>query len=165
MKRLLLALLLVLPLAPQVLAGPRPQLAAKNLPRGLRNSNPGNLRAKNERSWRHWRGAVGTDATGYLVFGRDLDGLRAMVLNLRAYNTKYGIDTVDQVIRRWARDIPEPSKVIYVRTVSKKLGVLPKTKIDLQDPRLLVRLVRAIVYFENGKDPYSEATYKKVAQP
>lgn len=166
MKKVLSLLILL-----GLLMGPGPVVAkstpggtpvVKEAPRGIRNSNPGNLRARDDKSWRHWKGATGVDDKGYLTFGRDQDGLRALVLNLQSYHRKYGINTVDGIIRRWSNDVPEDGKLSYIKFICHRLGVKPKTQLNMEDEAVLITIARSIVHFENGQDPYSDRTYKKV---
>lgn len=62
-------------------------------PRGIRNNNPGNLRA--------WPG-TGSDG-GYAVFPTAADGLKAAGKNLLAYQDKYGINTISGIVNRCGR--------------------------------------------------------------
>ena len=55
-------------------------------PRGVRNNNPGNVRAGDD-----WQGMTGQDDKGFAVFARPEDGLRAMSKVLDTYADKHGI--------------------------------------------------------------------------
>lgn len=168
MKRLvlLLSLMLFLPLVGATAAqAPAQQSAASKVeqePRGIRNSNPGNIRSRDGNSVGRWKNATGVDDKGYLTFRRDVDGIRALIINLKVYHKRYKINTVDRIIRRWCNDVDEAGKVSYIKFVSGRLDVGPNTKLNMEDPQVLLSIARAIVHFENGKDPYSQRTYDKV---
>ena len=127
--------------------------------RGIRNCNPGNLRSD---SWRSWNGATGTDEEGYIIFRRKIDGLRAIVINLRAYRQKHGLVSVAGIINRWTRDLPPLSRREYIKFVCYRMGVSPWQKLDMEDPVVIKGLTRSIIAFENGSDPYSEKIYQTI---
>lgn len=115
------------------------------LPRGIRNNNPLNIRIGNK-----WRGEV------EIPTDRDFEqftcmhyGLRAGFLLLRRYIERYHIDTVQEIISRWA---PSAENVTskYVSMVCERMGISPLEKISFQDRRTMVALVDAMVLYENG---------------
>lgn len=131
-------------------------------PRGFRNNNFGNLRAKDAESFKHWPGGIGVDADSYLVFKRPIDGLRAIVINLKAYGSKHKIRTVRKVVRRWVKDQTDEREVwAYVDFVAKHLRVHPDNRINLSNPATLKKLTQAIVKYENGQD-LPEKLYRRV---
>jgi hypothetical protein len=119
--------------------------------RGIRNNNPGNIRHGGSQ----WQGmsAQQTDAE-YVQFDDPIYGIRAMAKLLTNYQKNYGLDTIREIITRWA----PPSENItsaYITAVSQKLGASPDQTIDVVGA--LPRLVPAIIYHENGEQPYSDA--------
>lgn len=128
-------------------------------PIGLRLNNPGNL---NGIQWHQWQGAAGTDRQ-YLRFCTPYDGLVAMRRVLCAYQEKYCIDTVSEICDRWVR-FPRGRRQrrafrSYVLVVSKRSGYAPNRILCLTCPLTDFYLERAIVYAEQGSDPYPESLY------
>ncbi len=124
---------------------------------GIRNHNPGNISTPN---WRRWKGAIGCDDRGYLIFKNDRAGLRALRINLRLYASKHHIRTVDGIVRRWAK-LNAYSAITdrraYEETVCDYVQVLSGTPLAMEDVRVQKDLGEAIILAENGCDPYSKA--------
>lgn len=118
--------------------------------RGIRNNNPGNIRHGTSR----WLGMSSAQPdTDYVTFDSPLYGIRAMAKLLTNYQERYGLDTIREIISRWA----PPSENItssYIDNVSKLVGALPDQKIDVT--ARLVPLVKAIIQHENGQQPYTD---------
>jgi len=119
-----------------------------DLPRGIRNDNPGNIRPGAP-----WQGATGDDGgqNGYLVFSDPVYGLRAIVRILNTYYTRYHLHSVSALIGRWAPPSDDNPTDEYVGFICKALGVGPDVEITL-DSSTVKPFVDAIVRFENG-DP------------
>ncbi|MGV0084257.1 hypothetical protein EEAAV_10375 [Rahnella aceris] len=114
--------------------------------RGIRNNNPGNLRAAPN--------AVGNDGS-FPIFSSANDGLAAMSRQLQLYggrgnNTPYGI------IHTYAPS-SENNTQAYINAVTKDTGFGTHDKLNLSDPAVLKRLMTAMIRHENGSQPYSEA--------
>lgn len=120
-------------------------------PRGIRNNNPGNLRAV---AGIAWRGQIGADDKGFCIFDTAHNGLRANAKQLIAYQDKHGIRTVRGAINRWAPP-SENDTGAYVNAVCAAVGVGPDDQIDMHRVTTLVPLLMAIVQHENGQQPYS----------
>lgn len=118
-------------------------------PRGVRNNNPGNIRASST----PWEGQSGDDGD-YAKFASPEHGIRALGKNLLSYN-KQGYDSVEQIIGRWAPP-SENDTGSYVNAVSKKLGVAPGDKLDLTNINTLTTLSKAIMQHENGQMNYTD---------
>jgi len=114
--------------------------------RGLRNHNPGNVKALDR--GRMWPGQVGVDAQGFAVFGSRGDGIAAARSNLKSYGAR-GIDTTREIINRWAPP-SENDTGAYVAAVARRLGVPPDQKLDLGDEQTMTVLLDAIFQHENG---------------
>lgn len=129
-------------------------------PRGIRNNNPGNIRWGD-----NWQGLIAshmrTDKS-FCQFTEPVYGLRAICVILVNYGNRNGqpnigapgIDTVREVIGRWAPP-NENDTESYIASVAKAVGVDPNRHIDLTSPDILRKLVPAIVQHENGTQPYS----------
>lgn len=119
-------------------------------PRGLRNANPGNIRAGEK-----WHGLVGVDDAGFCIFDKPENGLRALCKVLLAYRDRHGLRTVEQIIGRWAPP-NENNTPAYVAAVARELGVDPSTPLAFDLP-CLANLAAAITRHENGQQPYSRS--------
>lgn len=131
-------------------------------PRGIRNNNPGNIRWGDD-----WKGLVPQPQRSDKSFCQFLDikwGIRALVKVLLNYRKRpgmpgvgdSGIDTVREIISRWAPPNENDTEV-YVQTVASACGVKPNAAIDLTDKTLMLKMVKAIIKHENGVQPYTDA--------
>lgn len=119
--------------------------------RGLLNNNPGNI----DKTKNMWTGEIEGGDKRFKTFATPELGVRAIVENLRAYETKYGVNTVEGIIKRWAPDNENDTKS-YISFVAQQLGVDPKAPLNLSDANTLQALSTAIILKENGKNPYSQ---------
>jgi hypothetical protein len=127
--------------------------------RGERNNNPGNIDRNNIK----WKG-MSPDQSGdprFVVFTDAVWGIRALARNLLSYSTLYpegtpgDIDTVREIVNRWAPPT-ENNTSAYVSHVCKIVGVGPDEQIQIDDPEVMLRLVRGIIKHENGRCIYDE---------
>lgn len=123
-----------------------------NEPRGVRNNNPGNIVKGNDT----WQGEVQGNDPRYASFATPEAGIRAMGKNLLTYQDKYGLNTVESIVARWA-PATENNTASYAATVAKALGVKTDAQINLHDAATLSKLTGAMIQVENGKQPYSDA--------
>jgi len=84
------------------------------------------------------------------------DGVRALALNLYNYWANYGLDTVTQIITRWAPP-NENDTAAYIADVANQLGVDPNAALAMNDPATIQNLVAAITSHENGFNPLTTA--------
>lgn len=116
------------------------------LPRGIRNNNPGNIR------WgSNWKGLVAQNKRNDKSFCQFIDavhGLRAMVKIIFTYQNKYGLNTIESIIHRYASP-NENNTQGYINRVCERLGVSPEQTIILSDT-VLEELIKAIIGVENG---------------
>ncbi len=121
----------------------------RNVPRGIRNNNPGNLRKGDD-----WRGLSEEQSDpSFCVFVGPLWGLRALARVLLNYQRKRGLRTIAEIIGRWAPS-NENDTAAYIAAVAGHLHVAPKSPLDLEDRCTLFLFVEAIVRRENGVQPY-----------
>lgn len=134
-------------------------MGSNNQPRGIRNNNPGNIRWGDE-----WKGlvpaALRTDKS-FCQFTTPEYGIRAMVIILRNYQKKHGINTVSGIINRWAPSNENDTQA-YVDSVAQATGVAADQKIDTGDNRFMLKLLQAIIKHENGIQPYSFDVFVRV---
>ncbi len=124
--------------------------------RGIRNNNPGNIRWGEE-----WQGLVPTAQRtdkSFCQFTSPEYGLRAMVIILRNYQRKYGLNTVSGIIKRWAPP-NENNTQAYINSVAQATGVAPDQRIDTGDSHFMTKLLQAIIKQENGGQPYDTETF------
>ncbi len=122
--------------------------------RGFRNKNPGNIRKGID-----WQGMRPNQTdSAFVQFIDPVYGIRAMNKIIKTYSTKYGLTTVRGIINRWAPPT-ENNTNSYVNDVASRLGVAPDQPIDVQ--ARAADLSRAIIYHENGLQPYDVATIDK----
>lgn len=123
-----------------------------DLPRGIRNNNPGNLESGD------FQGAKGKDGN-YLKFDTPENGLRAMMLNLKNQQDLHGLNTVQDIIGKYAPPEDNNDTNAYIMDVSHRLNVQPDQKLDMHDPEILAKFGDAIVRHENkGAMPYAPET-------
>jgi hypothetical protein len=120
------------------------------LPRSVRNSNPGNIRADTDD---YWKGQTGRDADGFATFENLAYGVRAMWAIFRTYRFEHKIYDLEGTIRRWSTT-DQDSYLRYVRNV---MG--PTTLIW---PLAYAILIEAISDFESGGWKVSRAFAEKV---
>lgn len=128
-----------------------------NLPRGIRNNNPGNIR-RNDDPWQGLE-AVQTDTT-FFVFKNPTYGIRALARLLINYQDKYKLRTIAAIIGRWA-PATENDTSAYVHSVEKRTGFHASEILDMHRFDHIKPLVEAIIQHENGQQPYTDAQITK----
>ena len=150
-------------------------MAGKQLPRGVRNNNPGNLERTSER----WIGMSADQSADprFMVFDTPEYGIRALMRLLINYQERHSLNTVRGIINRWAPPVGQDQSGKsytqntsgYVHHVSRQTGFDPDEPLDLLDRTTCEKLARAIVRHENGNpslhgrpdDWYDDATYSR----
>lgn len=120
----------------------------KQLPRGIRNHNPGNVERGKDR-WLGMSADQSADAR-FLVFDTPDAGVRCLMRLLINYQERHGIRTLREAINRWAPP-GENNSTAYVQHVSRLTGFDPDEPLDFLDREINVALTRAIVRHENGE--------------
>ena len=115
-------------------------------PRGIRLNNPLNIRHnRNNR----WQGVYEQqDDPSFVHFASMQFGIRAAFIILKGYIAK-GLNTPEKIITRWAPPKENPTDR-YIQFVYKRSGLYPDTYIVFSHKATMVRLVEAMIYFENG---------------
>lgn len=115
-------------------------------PRGIRNNNPLNIRIGNS-----WQGEVEnpTDKT-FEQFTQMEYGLRAGFSLLRRYISRYHLNTISDIIKRWA-PANENNTENYIKRVSLEVGLSPYEPIRFEDKETMCKIVDAMVFVENGQ--------------
>ena len=123
---------------------------SEQLPRGLRNRNPLNIRKSDQL----WKGQTGHDGK-FCIFQSNAYGYRAAFRILKTYNTKYRIYSVREIIYRWAPPNDHNHTRAYIERVCKEAG-LKETDLIVVDSWIeekrndAIWLVWAMAKVENG---------------
>lgn len=121
--------------------------------RGIRNNNPGNIRWGDD-----WQGLKPNGKwfdSEFCVFTTPEYGIRALVKILRNYQAKYKLRDVRSIINRYAPPC-ENNTESYIGSICKALGVNNSTYVNVFDPHVMLSLLKGIIYYENGKQPYTD---------
>jgi hypothetical protein len=120
--------------------------------RGERNNNPCNVR---QVAGVHWRGErAQDDDPAFEEFESSRMGIRCAAKVFLAYQRKHHLQTVRQLITRWAPGTENDTES-YVRDVAKRLSIDANSPLNLEDPFLMRRLVEAVITHENGRNIYT----------
>jgi hypothetical protein len=96
-----------------------------------------------------WKGLVGKNPDGFLIFESPLFGLRAGVINLINTYIKRGLDTIEKIFPVYApkgHGTNDPE--VYIKIVSKLTGI-PRNK-KISNEQELYKIAKAIVTHEEG---------------
>lgn len=119
----------------------------KQLPRGLRNNNPGNI----ERTSDKWVGMADQQMDPrFVTFKTMAYGYRALFIVINTYITKHGHTTVPGILGRYAPRI-ENDTSMYIASVLSQMNVEKKEDIDPFNEKHMKALARAITRVENGR--------------
>jgi hypothetical protein len=118
-----------------------------DVPRGVRNNNPGNIE-----KGAAWDGLSADQSSDdrFAVFDSPVFGIRALTRVLLTYRERHGLRTPEQIISRWAPDF-ENDTDSYVQAVASAAGIGPTDPVTDDE---LPAVVAAIIYHENGVNPY-----------
>lgn len=120
----------------------------KKMPRGILNNNPCNIRKSTDK----FQGEVQpSQDKDFKQFETMAYGYRAAFRVIRTYINNYKCDTIRKIISRWAPK-SENYTENYIRVVSERSGI-PENDIVYPDNReMMVRIVAAMSYVENGRE-------------
>ncbi|MHB8388243.1 MAG: hypothetical protein ACYDBH_01520 [Acidobacteriaceae bacterium] len=121
---------------------------------GIPRNNPGNLR-----SWGNH-----PELGGFAVFNTAQGGLNAMSHQLQLYGSR-GINTISKIINTYAPAKDHNNDPAYIAAVEKSTHFLPNQKLNLGNPDVLYKLLRAMIQHEQGRDPYPKQMIRRAAQP
>ena len=116
------------------------------LTRAERNHNPGNIRRCGVR----YRGERRPSCDpAFKEFESDEWGYRAMFVLLHTYQVRYGLNTLREMISRYAPP-EENHTALYIDAVSEMTGVKPDEPLDTLDRKQMIPIVAAMSRIENG---------------
>lgn len=114
----------------------------KNVPRGIRNNNPGNLR-----HGQPWQGLTSDQPDeSFDTFETPEFGVRAMWIDIYGDVFKDGNNTLNKLMNEYAPP-SENNTTAYINALSQRTGIDPNKDLTAQDLR---RLVPEIIRVENG---------------
>ena len=117
---------------------------------GVRNKNLLNVRPNVDKN-DPWLGQSGVNEN-YAVFESVDMGIRAGDKVLTTYGTKHNINTVEEVLKRFAPAADNNDTEAYIKHVSNKTGFARDEEIDLSDSSVRDALLSAMVKQETGED-------------
>lgn len=121
----------------------------QNLPRGLRNNNPLNIRISST----PWQGKITENTDGAFEQFISLEyGLRAGLVNIRTYIKRDRLDSISVIIPKWAPALDGNDVRAYVRLVSNKSGVPATRRLSYNDRFELCHIVWAMAWVECGQE-------------
>ena len=117
-------------------------------PRGYRNNNPGNVRINGDK----FQGEViPSQDKEFKQFESMAYGYRAIFKILRNYQINYKLNTIRQMISRWAPE-NENDTANYISFVSERSGIPADDPIRTDNREMMIRMVAAMSRVENGID-------------
>lgn len=120
----------------------------KSKPRGLRNNNPGNIRQSSVR----YSGEVPQSIDAAFKQFESIEyGYRAMFVLIYTYQRKYGLNTIADIIARYA-PATENHTQKYIDAVSDWSGVSPTSHITTTNGDIMIPVVAAMSRVENGEE-------------
>lgn len=129
--------------------------------RGLRNRNPGNLEKV---MGTPWQGQIlPGDDERFCTFESMVMGCRALIKTLVTYHKVHHLDTVRQIITRWAPP-HENDTTAYMQHVAEAIGLAVDETIPFDaDPAYYLAIAKVIARHENGSDAetISNETWEK----
>lgn len=118
-----------------------------NLPRGLRNNNPGNIRRNSD----VFQGEKTSSDKEFKQFKSMAYGYRAIFKILSNYYRNYKLDTIRKIIGRWAPE-NENNTNAYIKAVSDYAGIPVDDTININDREQMIRIVAGMSKVENGRE-------------
>lgn len=123
-----------------------PRSRQQDLPRGIRNRNPLNIRIGNV-----WLGEEPNPSDpSFEQFVAMEYGVRAAFVLLRRYIRHYKRTTIRAIIKAWA-PASENNVEAYVATVAKHSGIGPDDTLDYGNVEQMVSLFQGMCQAENGR--------------
>ena len=118
-----------------------------NLPRGLRNNNPGNIRRNSD----VFQGENTSSDKEFKQFKSMAYGYRAIFKILSNYYRNYKLDTIRKMIGRWAPENENDTEA-YIKAVSDYAGIPADDPINVNDREQMIRIVAGMSKVENGRE-------------
>lgn len=121
-----------------------------SIPRGIRLNNPGNIRKSATTVWLGQLPIAQGKDPEFVEFVGPEYGIRAMARILKSYTSR-GLVTIRQIVSQWAPP-SENDTDAYIASVVQRTGFLADQALT---PAQAMTLIPAIIFHENGQQPYS----------
>lgn len=145
--------------------------APARLPLGMRHNNPFNIfHTDRDGDGRPdvppWQGAALVQPHKEVVAFADLrSAMRAGARLVRNYQLYHKIRTIDGVVNRYAPAADKRNHTQnYIAFVARETGFGPTQKLDFTLGRDLLRVIAAIVIFEQGYQPFTSWEYVRAVE-
>lgn len=120
-------------------------IQASGMTRGMRNNNPGNIRAV---------GNQRRDREGFRVFDSMEEGVKAADSQLQRY-AKRGINTIDSIVNTWAPSKDKNNVPAYIKDIVKDTGIDANAPLN---PSSYNAVMAAMFKHESGNKAPTEGT-------
>ena len=148
-------------------AQPTATQATVRITTGVKHNNPLNVKAfrKGKPVPDYWNGQNGVDSRGHAIFDISAYGIRAGIVLLRTYESKYKLSSIASILSRYAPSTdtigslpgaPPNSPEEYTRFVARETGLDPIKPLRIfadgkvKAPEKLFAVLSAMTIFENG---------------
>jgi hypothetical protein len=129
---------------------------AWQMTRGLRNNNPGNIKASDSFKW---QGEVGRDGP-FVKFDTPVNGIRAMLIIALGYPSRHGVRNLNEFGNIWAPPSDNEGASDYGANLAKRLRVDAETTPFMYGYDAIA-LGKAICRNENTVQPYSDDIWQQ----
>lgn len=119
--------------------------------RGLDNNNPMNI-VDSEIVWQGMLDPLSDGDSKFCVFKTPDYGIRAGTRILNTYFYKHNLKTINEIIARYAPEHENDTEK-YIDFVADKVGIEKNDPLDFEKD--INALVTAIIFYENGMNPYT----------
>lgn len=124
------------------------------IPQGILNNNPGNL---------EFRGQSGAIQMGrFAGFSSEGEGLFQLGRQLELFYSR-GLNTVQSIVSKYA-PAGENNLAAYIADVTKRTGFGANQALNLNDPAVLANLMNAVIFHEQGYNPYRSSLVREQAE-
>ena len=117
----------------------------KRKPLSIRNNNPLNIKKSKLFTW---KGEIGQDARGFVIFDSVTNGFRAAYRNMQTYRNKHGLTTIDGIINRWTKGDPAHIQENYKSYLENATGLYRDVELSTSD---YATLILEMSFFEGAK--------------
>ena len=121
-------------------------MVKKQLPRGLRNNNPCNIRKSADVFVGE---VVPSKDEAFKQFATLAYGYRATFVILYNYQHRYGLDTIAKMVSRFAPSNENHTEA-YVDAVAERSGVSANGRVTATNGDVMIPIVAAMSFVENG---------------
>lgn len=123
----------------------------KKEPRGLRNNNPLNIRYVAKNRWQGRVPAALRKDEDFEEFIALYWGFRAAFILIFNYMSKYGKDTIEEIISTWAPASDGNATGWYIEEVAERIGIPSDEHISFRNGKIMMQLVQEMARVECGK--------------